>query len=112
MGKLDNKVAVVSGAARGQGRSHAVNLAARRGEHHHSAYSLAKQIVARYVNDLSIQLAERMIRVSPLHHGYPAAGGRRQGRQGQTVPGLTRGSAWSRVVAGRPCERRGQPATP
>jgi SDR family mycofactocin-dependent oxidoreductase len=28
MGKLDNKVAVVSGAARGQGRSHAVNLAA------------------------------------------------------------------------------------
>ncbi|MEU1981074.1 mycofactocin-coupled SDR family oxidoreductase [Nocardia sp. NPDC019395] len=28
MGKLDGKVAVVSGAARGQGRSHAVNLAA------------------------------------------------------------------------------------
>ena len=28
MGKLDNKVAVVSGAARGQGRSHAVSLAA------------------------------------------------------------------------------------
>lgn len=28
MGKLDDKVAVVSGAARGQGRSHAVNLAA------------------------------------------------------------------------------------
>lgn len=28
MGKLDNKVAVVSGAARGQGRSHAVTLAA------------------------------------------------------------------------------------
>jgi NAD(P)-dependent dehydrogenase (short-subunit alcohol dehydrogenase family) len=28
VGKLDNKVAVVSGAARGQGRSHAVNLAA------------------------------------------------------------------------------------
>jgi SDR family mycofactocin-dependent oxidoreductase len=28
MGKLDNKVAIVSGAARGQGRSHAVNLAA------------------------------------------------------------------------------------
>ncbi|WP_280382657.1 mycofactocin-coupled SDR family oxidoreductase [Nocardia wallacei] len=28
MGKLDNKVAVISGAARGQGRSHAVNLAA------------------------------------------------------------------------------------
>ncbi|WP_024802951.1 mycofactocin-coupled SDR family oxidoreductase [Nocardia sp. BMG51109] len=28
MGKLDNKVAVVSGAARGQGRSHAINLAA------------------------------------------------------------------------------------
>lgn len=28
MGKLDNKIAVVSGAARGQGRSHAVNLAA------------------------------------------------------------------------------------
>ena len=28
MGKLDNKVAVVSGAARGQGRSHAVRLAA------------------------------------------------------------------------------------
>jgi NAD(P)-dependent dehydrogenase (short-subunit alcohol dehydrogenase family) len=29
MGKLDNKIAVVSGAARGQGRSHAVNLAAK-----------------------------------------------------------------------------------
>ncbi|MDT5086281.1 MAG: hypothetical protein QOJ61_3324, partial [Mycobacterium sp.] len=28
MDKLDNKVAVVSGAARGQGRSHAVTLAA------------------------------------------------------------------------------------
>lgn len=28
MGRLDNRVAVVSGAARGQGRSHAVNLAA------------------------------------------------------------------------------------
>ena len=28
MGKLDNKVAVVSGAARGQGRSHAIELAA------------------------------------------------------------------------------------
>jgi NAD(P)-dependent dehydrogenase (short-subunit alcohol dehydrogenase family) len=28
MGKLDNKVAVVSGAAPGQGRSHAVNVAA------------------------------------------------------------------------------------
>jgi SDR family mycofactocin-dependent oxidoreductase len=28
VGKLDNKVAVISGAARGQGRSHAVNLAA------------------------------------------------------------------------------------
>ncbi len=28
MGKLDNKVAVVSGAARGQGRSHAIALAA------------------------------------------------------------------------------------
>ncbi|MFD6454851.1 mycofactocin-coupled SDR family oxidoreductase [Nocardia sp. NPDC060220] len=28
MGKLDGKVAVISGAARGQGRSHAVNLAA------------------------------------------------------------------------------------
>ena len=28
MRKLDNKIAVVSGAARGQGRSHAVNLAA------------------------------------------------------------------------------------
>lgn len=28
MGKLDNKIAVVSGAARGQGRSHAVSLAA------------------------------------------------------------------------------------
>ena len=28
MGKLDNKIAVVSGAARGQGRSHAVRLAA------------------------------------------------------------------------------------
>ncbi|MEE3849587.1 mycofactocin-coupled SDR family oxidoreductase [Gordonia sp. LSe1-13] len=28
MGKLDNKVAIVSGAARGQGRSHAVSLAA------------------------------------------------------------------------------------
>ncbi|MFE9325449.1 mycofactocin-coupled SDR family oxidoreductase [Nocardia sp. NPDC052278] len=28
MGKLDDKVAVISGAARGQGRSHAVNLAA------------------------------------------------------------------------------------
>lgn len=32
-----------------------------------SAYSLAKQIVARYVNDLSIQLAKRMIRVNALH---------------------------------------------
>jgi len=32
-----------------------------------SAYSLAKQIVARYVNDLSIQLAERMIRVNAVH---------------------------------------------
>ncbi len=29
MGKLDSKVAVISGAARGQGRSHAVNLAAQ-----------------------------------------------------------------------------------
>ncbi|MET0704535.1 MAG: mycofactocin-coupled SDR family oxidoreductase [Mycobacterium sp.] len=28
MGKLDNKIAVVSGAARGQGRSHAISLAA------------------------------------------------------------------------------------
>jgi len=28
MGKLDDKVAVVSGAGRGQGRSHAVSLAA------------------------------------------------------------------------------------
>ena len=28
MSKLDNKVAVVSGAARGQGRSHAIALAA------------------------------------------------------------------------------------
>jgi len=32
-----------------------------------SAYSLAKQIVARYVNDLSIQLAKRMIRVNAIH---------------------------------------------
>ncbi|MDZ4273299.1 MAG: mycofactocin-coupled SDR family oxidoreductase, partial [Erythrobacter sp.] len=32
-----------------------------------SAYSLAKQIVARYVNDLSIQLAKRMIRVNAVH---------------------------------------------
>jgi SDR family mycofactocin-dependent oxidoreductase len=32
-----------------------------------SAYSLAKQIVARYVNDLSIQLAGRMIRVNAVH---------------------------------------------
>jgi NAD(P)-dependent dehydrogenase (short-subunit alcohol dehydrogenase family) len=32
-----------------------------------SAYSFAKQIVAHYVNDLSIQLAKRMIRVNALH---------------------------------------------
>lgn len=32
-----------------------------------SAYSFAKQIVARYVNDLSIQLAKRMIRVNAVH---------------------------------------------
>jgi SDR family mycofactocin-dependent oxidoreductase len=32
-----------------------------------SAYSLSKQIVARYVNDLSIQLAQRMIRVNAVH---------------------------------------------
>lgn len=32
-----------------------------------SAYSLAKQMVARYVNDLSIQLAKRMIRVNAVH---------------------------------------------
>ncbi|MGW0176549.1 mycofactocin-coupled SDR family oxidoreductase [Rhodococcus sp. NPDC003322] len=32
-----------------------------------SAYSLAKQMVARYVNDLSIQLARRMIRVNAVH---------------------------------------------
>ncbi|HEX9176105.1 MAG TPA: mycofactocin-coupled SDR family oxidoreductase [Mycobacterium sp.] len=32
-----------------------------------SAYSLAKQVVARYVNDLSIQLANRMIRVNAVH---------------------------------------------
>jgi NAD(P)-dependent dehydrogenase (short-subunit alcohol dehydrogenase family) len=32
-----------------------------------AAYSLSKQIVARYVNDLSIQLAGRMIRVNALH---------------------------------------------
>ncbi|MBB3601897.1 SDR family mycofactocin-dependent oxidoreductase [Mycolicibacterium sp. BK556] len=32
-----------------------------------SAYSLAKQMVAHYVNDLSIQLAKRMIRVNALH---------------------------------------------
>ncbi len=32
-----------------------------------AAYSLSKQIVARYVNDLSVQLAERMIRVNALH---------------------------------------------
>lgn len=32
-----------------------------------SAYSLSKQIVARYVNDLSIQLAKRMIRVNAVH---------------------------------------------
>jgi len=140
MGKLDNKIAVVSGAARGQGRSHAVNLAAEGASiialdicadlegntyplsrpedldetswsdtidtdlvgvfnviqaslpHVNdgasiiatgslaaqlgsatnqgpggSAYSFAKQIVAHYVNDLSIQLAKRMIRVNALH---------------------------------------------
>lgn len=32
-----------------------------------SAYSLAKQMVARYVNDLSVQLATRMIRVNAVH---------------------------------------------
>lgn len=32
-----------------------------------SAYSLAKQMVARYVNDLSLQLADRMIRVNAVH---------------------------------------------
>ncbi|MFV8054784.1 mycofactocin-coupled SDR family oxidoreductase [Mycobacterium sp. 48b] len=32
-----------------------------------SAYSLAKQLVARYVHDLSIQLAKRMIRVNAVH---------------------------------------------
>jgi NAD(P)-dependent dehydrogenase (short-subunit alcohol dehydrogenase family) len=32
-----------------------------------SAYSLAKQLVARHVNDLSIQLAKRMIRVNAVH---------------------------------------------
>ncbi|CAN5530329.1 mycofactocin-coupled SDR family oxidoreductase [soil metagenome] len=32
-----------------------------------SAYSFAKQIVARYVNDLSIQLAKKMIRVNAVH---------------------------------------------
>ncbi|MET0900543.1 MAG: mycofactocin-coupled SDR family oxidoreductase [Mycobacterium sp.] len=32
-----------------------------------SAYSFAKQIVARYVNDLSIQLAKRSIRVNAIH---------------------------------------------
>lgn len=32
-----------------------------------SAYSLAKQVVAHYVNDLSIQLAKRMIRVNAVH---------------------------------------------
>jgi SDR family mycofactocin-dependent oxidoreductase len=32
-----------------------------------SAYSLAKQLVARYVNDLSLQLAKRMIRVNAVH---------------------------------------------
>ena len=32
-----------------------------------SAYSFAKQIVAHYVNDLSIQLAKRMIRVNALN---------------------------------------------
>src|SRR5262249_48510845 len=32
-----------------------------------SAYSLAKQMVARYVNDLSIQLARKMIRVNAVH---------------------------------------------
>ena len=32
-----------------------------------SAVQLAKQVVARYVNDLSIQLANRMIRVNAVH---------------------------------------------
>jgi SDR family mycofactocin-dependent oxidoreductase len=32
-----------------------------------AAYSFAKQVVAHYVNDLSIQLAKRMIRVNALH---------------------------------------------
>lgn len=32
-----------------------------------SAYSFAKQIVARYVNDLSIQVAKRSIRVNAVH---------------------------------------------
>ncbi|MFZ0833516.1 MAG: mycofactocin-coupled SDR family oxidoreductase [Mycobacterium sp.] len=34
-----------------------------------SAYILAKQVIARYVNDLSIQLASRMIRVNAVHPG-------------------------------------------
>ncbi|OMC41365.1 3-ketoacyl-ACP reductase [Mycobacterium sp. GA-1841] len=32
-----------------------------------SAYSLAKQIVARYVNDLALQVAKRKIRVNAVH---------------------------------------------
>ncbi|MGW6117868.1 mycofactocin-coupled SDR family oxidoreductase [Nocardia sp. NPDC055165] len=32
-----------------------------------SAYSLAKQVVAHYVNDLAIQLAKQMIRVNAIH---------------------------------------------
>ncbi|TLF98285.1 NAD(P)-dependent oxidoreductase [Nocardia cyriacigeorgica] len=32
-----------------------------------SAYSLAKQVVAHYVNDLAIQLAKNMIRVNAVH---------------------------------------------
>ena len=81
-----------------------------------SAYSLAKQMVARYVNDLSVQLAKRMIRVNavhptnvytdmlhnegqqrgvprqrrfPLHHGHAAASGRRRIRQGEALQGLS-----------------------
>jgi NAD(P)-dependent dehydrogenase (short-subunit alcohol dehydrogenase family) len=90
MGKLDGKVAVVTGAARGQGRSHAVALAEAgasiiatgsvaammRGATDlnqqgpgGAGYSLSKREVARFVHDLALALGPESIRVNAIHPG-------------------------------------------
>ena len=77
MGRLEGKVAFITGAARGQGRSHAIRLAAGGRRHHRDRRLRGRVADAPYAGATEEDLAETVRQVEALDRRIVAAQGRR-----------------------------------